>query len=206
MLIHSDGNSNIRQGSCFALADWIKEAKPNIILMNPPYNGQRIHLPASYVNTWPKDKKEDPSKGFYFVKYIADVLNSINHQATLAVLLPIACAIGTKGVIKEIKEQILEENTLDAVFTLPNDIFHPGATVQSCCMVFKIGKKHSDVSTPNTFLGITKMMASKRKRTLGESNRWILLAKKVDGQILKRNGLICIETERRSLVDPQLIR
>ena len=35
MLIHSDGNSNIRQGSCFALADWIKEAKPNVILMNP---------------------------------------------------------------------------------------------------------------------------------------------------------------------------
>ena len=61
MLIHSDGNSNIRQGSCFALADWIKEAKPNVILMNPPYNGQRIHLPQSYVSTWPKDKKEDPS-------------------------------------------------------------------------------------------------------------------------------------------------
>lgn len=32
MLIHSDGNSNIRQGSCFALADWIKEAKPNMNL------------------------------------------------------------------------------------------------------------------------------------------------------------------------------
>ena len=51
MLIHSDGNSNIRQGSCFDLADWIKEAKPNVILMNPPYNGQRIHLPKKYVAT-----------------------------------------------------------------------------------------------------------------------------------------------------------
>ena len=90
------------------------------------------------------------------MKYIADDLNSINHQATLAVLLPIACAIGTKGVIKEIKEEILKENTLDAVFTLPNDIFHPGATVQSCCMVFKIGRKHSDIATPNTFFGYYK--------------------------------------------------
>lgn len=167
MLIHSDGNSNIRQGSCFALADWIKEAKPNIILMNPPYNGQRIHLPAEYVSTWPKNKKEDPSKGFYFVKYIADVLNSINHQATLAVLLPVACAIGTKGVIKEIKEQILEENTLDAVFTLPNDIFHPGATVQACCMVFKIGRKHSDASTPDTFFGYYKDDGFKKKKNIG---------------------------------------
>ena len=167
MLIHSDGNSNIRQGSCFNLADWIKEAKPNIILMNPPYNGQRIHLPENYVNMWPRDKKEDPSKGFYFVKYIADVLNSVNYQATLAVLLPIACAIGTKGVIKEIKEQILKENTLDAVFTLPTDIFHPGATVQSCCMVFKIGKKHSNISTPNTFFGYYKDDGFKKKKNIG---------------------------------------
>lgn len=67
MLIHSDGNSNIRQGSCFDLADWIKEAKPNVILMNPPYNGQRIHLPKKYVATWGNNKKEDPSKGLYFV-------------------------------------------------------------------------------------------------------------------------------------------
>ena len=80
MLIHSDGNSNIRQGSCFAMTDWVKEAKPTIILMNPPYNGQRVHLPADYVRIWPKDKKEDPSKGLYFVKWIADALNAINHN------------------------------------------------------------------------------------------------------------------------------
>lgn len=101
------------------------------------------------------------------MKYIADVLNSINHQATLAVLLPIACAIGTKGVIKEIKEEILKENTLDAVFTLPNDIFHPGATVQSCCMVFKIGRKHSDIATPNTFFGYYKDDGFKKKKNIG---------------------------------------
>lgn len=187
MLIHLDGNSNIRQGSCFDLADWIKEAKPNIILMNPPYNGQRIHLPNNYVNSWPKDKKEDPSKGLYFVKYIADVLNSINHQATLAVLLPVACAIGTKGVMKELKAQILAENTLDAVFTLPNDIFYPGATVQSCCMVFKIGRKHSDISTPNTFFGYYKEDGFKKKKNIGrieqmdsitQTSKWVDIERK----------------------------
>ena len=186
MLIHSDGNSNIRQGSCFTLSDWIKEAKPNVILMNPPYNGQRIHLPNSYVETWAKDKKEDPSKGLYFVKYIADVLNSINHQATLAVLLPVACAIGTKGIIKELKEHILKENTLDAVFTLPNDIFHPGATVQACCMIFKIGRKHSDPSTPNTFFGYYKDDGFKKKKNIGrieqvdpvtQNSKWVAIEK-----------------------------
>ena len=167
MLIHSDGNSNIRQGSCFDLADWIKEAKPNVILMNPPYNGQRIHLPKSYVNTWSKDKKEDPSKGLYFVKYIADTLNSINHQAKLAVLLPVACAIGTSGEIARLKREILLENTLDAVFTLPNEIFYPGASASACCMVFKIGTKHNDVSNPDTFFGYCKDDGFKKKKNLG---------------------------------------
>ena len=167
MLIHSDGNSNIRQGSCFDLADWIKEAKPNIILMNPPYNGQRIHVPKSYVDNWPKNKKEDPSKGLYFVKYIADTLNSINHHAKLAVLLPVACAIGTSGEIARLKREILEENTLDAVFTLPNEIFYPGASASACCMVFKIGTKHTDVSNPDTFFGYCKDDGFKKKKNLG---------------------------------------
>ena len=167
MLIHSDGNSNIRQGSCFVLADWIKEAKPNVVLMNPPYNGQRIHLPKSYVDTWARDKKEDPSKGLYFVKYIADTLNSINHQAKLAVLLPVACAIGTSGEIARLKCEILEENTLDAVFTLPNEIFYPGASASACCMVFKIGTKHNDISNPDTFFGYYKDDGFKKKKNLG---------------------------------------
>ncbi len=186
MLIHSDGNSNIRQGSCFALADWIKEAKPNVILMNPPYNGQRIHLAPEYVKTWAKDKKEDPSKGLYFVKFIADTLNSINHQAKLAVLLPVACAIGTSGEIARLKREILEENTLDAVFTLPIDIFHPGASASACCMVFKIGTKHSDVSNPDTFFCYSRDDGFKKKKNLGRveqvdsitgKSRWVEIEK-----------------------------
>lgn len=186
MLIHSDRNSNIRQGSCFALADWIKEAKPNVILMNPPYNGQRIHLPKSYVDTWARDKKEDPSKGLYFVKYIADTLNSINHQAKLAVLLPVACAIGTSGEIARLKREILEENALDAVFTLPNEIFYPGASASACCMVFKIGIKHTDISNPNTFFGYCKDDGFKKKKNLGRveqvdsttgKSRWVEIEK-----------------------------
>lgn len=186
MLIHSDGNSNIRQGSCFALADWIKEAKPNVILMNPPYNGQRIHLPKSYVDTWARDKKEDPSKGLYFVKYIADTLNSINHQAKLAVLLPVACAIGTSGEIARLKSEILEKNTLDAVFTLPNEIFYPGASASACCMVFKIGIKHTDISNPDTFFAYCKDDGFKKKKNLGRveqvdsttgKSRWVEIEK-----------------------------
>ena len=198
MLIHSDGNSNIRQGSCFALADWIKEAKPNVILMNPPYNGQRIHLPKSYVDTWARDKKEDPSKGLYFVKYIADTLNSINHQAKLAVLLPVACAIGTSGEIARLKSEILEENTLDAVFTLPNEIFYPGASASACCMVFKIGIKHTDISNPDTFFAYCKDDGFKKKKNLGRveqvdsttgKSRWVEIEKEWIGLYRNRRSV-----------------
>lgn len=114
-----------------------------------------------------KGQKEDPSKGLYFVKYIADTLNSNNHQAKLAVLLPVACAIGTSGEIARLKREILEENALDAVFTLPSDIFHPGASASACCMVFKIGIKHCDVSNPDTFFGYCRDDGFKKKKNLG---------------------------------------
>lgn len=167
MLIHSDGNSNIRQGSCFDFADFIKEARPNIVLMNPPYNAQRKNLPPDFVSTWPENKKEDPTKGFYFVKYVADLLNSINQPAKLAVLLPVACAIGSDKAIARIKQKMLEENTLDAVFTLPNDIFHPGASASACCMVFNIGRKHSDPVNPDTFFGYFRDDGFRKKKNLG---------------------------------------
>lgn len=168
MLIHSDGNSNIFNGSCFDLTEKIKEARPNVVLMNPPYNATRNQMPSEYVETWGKDKKEDPSKGFYFVKYIIDTLNSINQQATVAVLLPVACAIGGKNKeIVQIKEKILENNTLDAVFTLPAEVFYPGASASACCMVFKVGQKHNSPTTPKTFFGYYKDDGFKKKKNLG---------------------------------------
>ena len=167
MLIHSDGNSNIRQGSCFDFKEIIQENRPNIILMNPPYNAQRKHMPEKYTKKWPKNKKEDPSKGLYFVKYIMDTLNEANISAILAVLLPVACAIGTDKEIKKIKKEILEENTLDAVFTLPNELFYPGASASACCMVFKIGKKHSDISNSDTFFGYYKDDGFRKRKNLG---------------------------------------
>ena len=135
--------------------------------MNPPYNAQRKHMPEEYTKKWPKNKKEDPSKGLYFVKYIMDTLNEANVSATLAVLLPVACAIGTAKEIGKIKKEILEENTLDAVFTLPNDLFYPGASASACCMIFKVGKKHSDISNSDTFFGYYKDDGFRKRKNIG---------------------------------------
>ena len=173
MLIHGDGNSNILNGSCFDYRDWIvNTARPDVILMNPPYNCQRASMDSEYVKTWKTSQKEDPSKGLYFAKWICDTINETDKKATLAILLPVACAIGNNAEMKRIKEDILEKNTLDAVFTLPAEIFYPGASASACCMVFKLGTPHR--LSGKTFFGYYKDDGFKKKKNLGrvEGPRW----------------------------------
>lgn len=85
----------------------------------------------------------------------------------LAVLLPLACAIGTSSEVKKYKELMLEEHTLDAVFSLPNDIFHPGAAAIACCMIFDLGTRHSKAINKETFFGYFKNDGFVKKKNLG---------------------------------------
>ena len=178
MLIHGDGNSNIKFGSIFDSKKFIMEADPDIILMNPPYNAKPIGIPAAYKTTWTakaKDGKEDPTKGFVFVHFISDVIKELNDlkekagkptkQVKLAVLLPVAAAIGTSDIIEKEKIAMLENNTLEAVFTLPNEIFYPGASACACCMLFTLGKPYSEEK--ETFFGYCKDDGFKKKKNLG---------------------------------------
>lgn len=163
MLIHGDGNSNVIQGSCFDKEDFIKDARINVVLMNPPYNAQKKNCQPEYVKTWSSNTKEDPSKGFHYVHYIASKVKT----GKLAVLLPMSCAIGTSSEIKKFKELMLEEHTLDAVFSLPNDIFHPGAAAIAVCMVFNLGVRHKNSPIKETFFGYFKDDGFRKKKNLG---------------------------------------
>lgn len=181
MLIHGDGNSNIKFGSCFDNADFIKAADPDVILMNPPYNAKPIGIPDKYKTNWgkAKDGKEDPTKGMVFIHFLSDVIKEMNDKreqegkprktVKLAVLLPVSAAIGTSSIITDEKKYMLENNTLDAVFTLPNEVFYPGAAVSTCCMVFTLGKRHvnADGTVNETFFGYYKEDGFKKKKNLG---------------------------------------
>ena len=87
----------------------------------------------------------------------------------LAVLLPVSAAIGTSSIIEDEKIAMLEENTLEAVFTLPNEVFYPGASVTACCMLFTLGKPHKKVdgTVNETFFGYYKEDGFKKKKNLG---------------------------------------
>lgn len=163
MLIHGDGNSNIIQGSMFEKEDWIKKANINTVLMNPPYNGNRKQCKKEYVKNWKSDTKSDPSKGLHYAYFIAHLLGS----GRMAVLLPMQCAIGTTGDVKKFKEKMLEENTLDAVFSLPSDMFYPGASAVACCMVFTLGIRHDKAPNKKTFFGYYKDDGFVKRKKIG---------------------------------------
>lgn len=161
MLIHSDGNSNIVQGSCFKADNYV-DAGVNVVLMNPPYNAQRKHSDPDYVKTWSSKVKEDPSKGFHYVYEIAEKVKT----GRLAVLLPMQCAIGTDADIKLYKTKMLEKHTLDAVFSFPSDMFHPGANANACCMVFTLATRHENAPT-STFFGYFRDDGFVKRKNLG---------------------------------------
>ena len=172
MLIHGDGNSNIKKASCFDEKSWIEQSllltKPRVVLMNPPYNASKKQVPKAFADTWGKSST-DPSKGMYFVNYVAECVGT----GRLVTLLPMACAITTRGIISDLKHKMLEKNTLDAVFSFPADMFYPGASAVACCMVFNLGIPHS--SEKKTFFGYFKDDGFEKRKGIGRvdvRNRW----------------------------------
>lgn len=105
-----------------------------------------------YTEKWKANLKEDPSKGFHFVYFIAQHVPS---TCKIAVLLPMQAAIGNSAEVKEYKRKMLEHYTLDAVFSLPPEIFYPGASAQACCMIFDCSMSHKKADR-ETFFGYYK--------------------------------------------------
>lgn len=168
MLIHGDGNSNIIQDSMFNKGQWITDADIDVVLMNPPYNATKKSSNPSYTKNWGNNVKQDPSKGFHFVEWVANkvVGSRGNKKAKIAVLLPMQTAIGNSKEIKLYKKKMLDRYTLEAVFSLPKDIFYPGASAVACCMIFDLSQSHNK-SDKDTFFGYFKEDNFIKRKGLG---------------------------------------
>lgn len=160
MLIHGDGNSNIQAGSCFDKKQWIESSDINLVLMNPPYNASKNQVPPPYARLF-GSKSTDPTKGLGFVQYIADAVN----HGKLLTLLPMACALTSSSIITDFKEKMLQKHTLDAVFSLPPDMFYPGASAVAICMVFNLGQPHP--SNFETFFGYYRVDGFEKRKGVG---------------------------------------
>jgi type I restriction enzyme M protein len=126
MFIHQDGKTNIYLGSCFdsdiKLA--VKAQHPTVGLLNPPYKS---------------DKKSDTDE----YEFVLANLECLEQGGRCVAIVPMQEALATSGKVWEYKKKILKEHTLEAVFSMPDELFFNSKVgVVSCIMVFTAKRPH----------------------------------------------------------------
>ena len=137
------------------------------------------------------DKTEDPTCGFHFVVKTAQMMKN-NGGEKLACVLMTSCASGVSGEILRMKQLMLGIARLEAVISLPTDVFHPGANVCTCIMFFDLTMTHAEATKQGymTFLGNFKddgFVKRKIGRVEREDGAWA--AKKKEFITLHRNSI-----------------
>jgi hypothetical protein len=142
MIIRQDGKSNIYKGDCFNanISAEIKATNINVGSMNPPYSQT--------------DKCE--------LEFAEQLLEMLTVGGKGVVVVPMSCAIGTK--FKDVRERLFKKHTLNAVFSMPDDIFYPTGT-NPCVMVWEAHKPHD--SGLETFFGYCKNDGFVKRKKLG---------------------------------------
>lgn len=126
MYIHEDGKTNIIHDDCFEdhVMKRIKDRKPTVGILNPPYKA---------------NKKSDIEE----LKYVLNNLECLVEGGKCVAIVPMQCALATKGKIFDLKEKILKYHTLEAVLSMPNELFfNSNVGVVTCVMVITAHKPH----------------------------------------------------------------
>lgn len=138
MYIHQDGKTNIINGNCFD-DDIISEAKsrkPTVGFLNPPYKA---------------DKKNDVEE----LEFVLNNLECLVDGGTCVAIVPMQSALSQTGKIFELKKKLLEQHTLEAVLSMPDELFiNSDVGVVACIMVFTAHKPHP--KNKETFFGYFK--------------------------------------------------
>ena len=126
MILRGDGKSNLKLGDMFSFSgeDFQKKGI-NKILFNPPYSQAK--------NTATQHLSE--------LNFIRHALDMSVPGGRLAVIVPQSSMIGKTKYDKQLKKEILKQNTLDAVITLNPDTFY-GIGVNPVIALFTAGRKH----------------------------------------------------------------
>lgn len=134
MILRGDGKANLYQGSCFdeAISEKIK-GRANVGMVNPPYSqrGDNLHE-------------------LNFVEHLLDSLEEGGTGIGIAIV-PLNCAISPHPL----KKKILGKHRLDAVMSMPQELFSPVGTV-TCIMVFTAHTPHDQNPHHRTWFGYWK--------------------------------------------------
>lgn len=91
-----------------------------------------------------------------------------------------SCALATTGKMLEWKKQLLAQHTLEAVLSMPDELFiNSKVGVVSCIMIFTAHKKHSSIK--NTYFGYYKEDGFEKRKNKGRidvDSNWKTIKKK----------------------------
>jgi type I restriction enzyme M protein len=149
MYIHQDGKTNIINGSCFdpLVMQEVKKRKPTVGFLNPPYKG---------------DKKTDTDE----LEFILNNLECLVDGGTCIAIVPMSSALSQKGKSLDFKKQLLEKHTLEAVLSMPDELFfNSNVGVVSCIMIFTAHKPHP--KHKETFFGYFKDDGFSKRKVKG---------------------------------------
>ncbi len=143
MIVRRDGKSNIIYGSCFDQAhkNWLVEQNIDIGLLNPPYS------------------QEDHNE----LEFVEQLLSVLSVRGVAVAVVPINCALG--NTCKAERERLMNNHTLEAVFSLPTELFNPSASVPPCVMVWTAKIPHP--SDKKTFFGYYREDGFVKRKKLG---------------------------------------
>ena len=157
MYINQDGKSNIIHGNCFnpKIMSKIKAQKPTIGLLNPPY----------------KSEKQTDTEELEFVR---NNLECLQEGGTCVAIVPMSSALGYTKKIKELKQDILSNHTLEGVLSMPDELFsNSNVSTVTCIMIFTAHRPHPSIK--KVFLGYYKDDKFKKHRIKGRfdmDNTW----------------------------------
>jgi type I restriction enzyme M protein len=151
MMLRGDGKANLYQGSCFdeAIFEAVKTHNCDAGFINPPYS-----------------QKDEGSKELVFVK---QMLNALKPGGTGIAIVPMSRAISPSPN----KDELLKHHTLEAVMSMPDDLFYPVGVV-TCIMVFKAHIPHEQ-SDQKTWFGYWKndgFIKTKQFGRIDINNQW----------------------------------
>lgn len=146
MILRGDGKANLHQGSCFddAITKAIKAHKCDTGMLNPPFSQGDADLHE-----------------LYFVKHMLDCLEK---GGTGVAIVPMSCAISPHPA----RTELLKSHTLEAVMSMPDDLFYPVGTV-TCVMVFTAKTPHA-TSNRKSWFGYWKRDGFVKTKNLGRVN------------------------------------
>src|SRR3990167_1628501 len=153
MILWGDGKTNLYQGSCFD-EEIFKQIKnqASVGFINPPYSqkGEDLH-------EW---------------NFVITLLEALQKNATGIVIVPMSLAIAQHPL----REQLLKEHRLEAVMSLPDDLFYPIGVV-ACIMVFTAHVPHDSDKHHESWFGYWKDDGFRKDKVEGRiaTNRWQLI-------------------------------